>query len=276
MRFRRPPTHQYQQPCPKKAPAVSRSLARGSSLTGGMLALAALVVLASSAIAQVQFDELPKRHMPPDSEWTHAVALGDVDGDGDPDLVFGNGDYPSGQRGQRNRLYLNDGSGTFTDAFILRMPLNSAVTHAVALGDVDGDGDPDLVCGNHVGIENRLNLNLLRQLATPFLVIPGREYRLDAYARYGVPRAVDTVFPFVSPATAHIPLPPLGILRLDPTLMIALPVFVIPQPAGMNSVSVVLPNDPNLVGVTLYAQALLMQFPALSRLTNLTADLILR
>ena len=58
--------------------------------------------------------------------------------------------------------------------------------------------------------------------------------------------------------------------------MVALPPFFIPQPAGINSVSVVLPNDPNLVGVTLHAQALLMQFPTLSRLTNLTADQVVR
>ena len=43
-----------------------------------------------------------------------------------------------------------------------------------------------------------------------------------------------------------------------------------------SSVSVVLPNDPSLVGVTLYAQALLVQYPFLSHLTNLTADQVWR
>ena len=47
---------------------------------------------------------------------TYAVALGDVDSDGDPDLVFGN--YL-----QQNRLYLNDGvKVTFADATAARMP----------------------------------------------------------------------------------------------------------------------------------------------------------
>ncbi|MCP3702808.1 MAG: hypothetical protein GY954_07750, partial [Alteromonas sp.] len=39
-----------------------------------------------------------------------AVALGDVDGDGDPDLVFGTTDW-SGNGVCQNRLYLNDGRG---------------------------------------------------------------------------------------------------------------------------------------------------------------------
>ena len=89
---------------------------------------------------------------------------------------------------------------------------------------------------------------------------------------------VNFAFPFVSTARAHIPLPPFGTFGLDPTQMVALPAFVIPQPAGMNSVSVVLPNVPSLAGITLYAQALMVvvQYPALWRLTNVTADQIVR
>ncbi len=135
------------------------------------------------------------------------------------------------------------------------------------MGNRDRDGGQN---------QNRLYLNLLRQLHTPFVAMPGREYRLEAYARYGVPRLVDIAIPFVSTATAQITLPPFGTIGLDPTRMIALPAFVIPQPAGMNFLSVVLPNDSALVGVTLYAQAMLVQHPSLLRLTNVTADQVVR
>ncbi len=137
----------------------------------------------------------------------------------------------------------------------------------------------DLVFGNwFLGApgQNRLYVNLLRQLDAPFLLRVGHSYRLDAYARYGPASLVDVALPFVSCATARIPLPPLGTVGLDPSCTVALPAFVIPQPAGVASVSVVVPNNPSLVGVAIYAQALLVQFPVQNRLTNVTADVILR
>ncbi len=62
----------------------------------------------------------------------------------------------------------------------------------------------------------------------------------------------------------------------DPSRMIALPAIVIPQPDGVGALSIEVPNDPNLVGVTLCAQALLVQYPTLVLLTNVTADRVVR
>ena len=75
-------------------------------------------------------------------DWSFGIALGDVDGDGDLDAWFARGtDSPDAV----DRLYLNDGHGNFTDS---GQRLNSTSTGAVALGDLDGDGDLDAYLAN--------------------------------------------------------------------------------------------------------------------------------
>ncbi len=77
--------------------------------------LLAFGLSSSLAVGQTQFADLAKQHLPKNSDFTNAVVMGDVDGDGDIDLVFGNSR-------QQNRLYLNDGKGKFTDATASRLP----------------------------------------------------------------------------------------------------------------------------------------------------------
>jgi len=59
---------------------------------------------------------------------SYGVALGDVDGDGDLDAFVAN-------VGQVNRVWENDGSGTFFGAWQV---LGASGSIDVALGDVDG------------------------------------------------------------------------------------------------------------------------------------------
>jgi hypothetical protein len=68
-----------------------------------------------------------------------ALALGDVDGDGDLDLIAQGTDNTSTPR---LLLFLNDGTGTLVQQPDIFGP--GLFQGAVALGDVDGDGDLDL------------------------------------------------------------------------------------------------------------------------------------
>lgn len=72
------------------------------------------------------------------------LAIADFDGMNGPDIFVANSPRSAG--GDRaNRIWLNDGSGVFTDSGQLLGMANSA---SVAVGNVDGDGDLDVLVGN--------------------------------------------------------------------------------------------------------------------------------
>ncbi len=79
-----------------------------------------------------------------DTSYTFAVRLADLDGDEDLDAFIVNGDEPNGIS-LPNRVYLNDGTGIFTDS---GQRLGNAVSVSVELADLDGDGDLDAVVAN--------------------------------------------------------------------------------------------------------------------------------
>ncbi len=76
--------------------------------------------------------------------WVLAVHAADLDGDGDPDLVTGN-------TGGAVRAWTNDGTpfaGTWAQTVV---GTTSGGANGVALGDLDNDGDPDIVSAHSVG-----------------------------------------------------------------------------------------------------------------------------
>ncbi|MCA9718992.1 MAG: VCBS repeat-containing protein, partial [Myxococcales bacterium] len=69
----------------------------------------------------------------------HVIKACDLDNDGDQDLVLG------ATWGNQSQLLLNDGGGTFTNVTDTHFPAKMASVGDVECGDVDGDGDRDLV-----------------------------------------------------------------------------------------------------------------------------------
>lgn len=100
------------------------------------------------------FVDASATHLPQVNDATVAAAFVDVDRDGDPDIVAGNAN-------EQSRMGMNDGSGRFLNVTASNMPPASHATNSIGVGDVDRDGDPDLVIGVDYGggATNQLYLN---------------------------------------------------------------------------------------------------------------------
>ena len=104
--------------------------------------------------------------LPPNPSWirtndraTLDVELSDINGDGMLDLI-------EGAAGEKNQIYYN--TGQITGIFSQTPDWNSQDAHptsSISLGDVDGDGDNDLVVGNRNQV-NELYLNSGNSFAT--------------------------------------------------------------------------------------------------------------
>jgi hypothetical protein len=84
-----------------------------------------------------------------------AAAMGDLDDDGDLDLFVGVIAPEQGRnRDPADRVLFNDGAGEFADS---GQRLGESDSTAVALGDLDGDGDLDALVGTQEGMAVWIN-----------------------------------------------------------------------------------------------------------------------
>ena len=88
--------------------------------------------------------------MPAETAVSYRLAAGDIDNDGDTDLLAAN----NGQAA----LLVNDGDGFFSDESAARLPGPTGSTLDAVFGDVDNDSDLDLVLVLPFG-RNRLYIN---------------------------------------------------------------------------------------------------------------------
>lgn len=117
----------------------------------------------SAALSPIRFEpksiafhlyngETPAKNTP--ETMLGGVAIFDYNGDGRPDIFFTNGANVATLRKDspkyRNRLFRNDGNGTFTDVTDKAGLAGTGYDIGVAAGDYDNDGHPDLfVAGVH-------------------------------------------------------------------------------------------------------------------------------
>ena len=71
-----------------------------------------------------------------------SLSIGDLDGDGDPDVAVANGRHWP----QQNLLFFNQGRVRFN--LVRPLGRDLAASYSTALADLDGDGDLDVAVGN--------------------------------------------------------------------------------------------------------------------------------
>jgi hypothetical protein len=179
--------------------------------------------------------------------------LVDLDGDGTLDLLGG------------SAWYRGLGGGAFAPAEVVAPSrVYAGVETSAAFprgrfhaGDLDGDGDLDLVDDN-----KRVYLNRRRHCAPGS---PARLGRVGTLELGGPPGAIAEVIVATSRAAAPIAAGPWGFVFVEPSAAALLTAFVL-DASGSATLALAVPNVPSLVGLSLFWQC---AFPLEGRLSGL-------
>ena len=94
---------------------------------------------------------------------TREIDLGDVDGDGDLDIVTANVRFFVDNAILENSIFINKGGGFFSDETDSRLPQHDDQTVDIDFVDIDRDGDLDIITANtnalRIGSEFRVFVN---------------------------------------------------------------------------------------------------------------------
>lgn len=121
----------------------------------------AVAGLAASSVASVVLAQCPglspsvEYGLSDNSSFTRSLAYGDIDGDGDVDVVLANAGASLADFNLR--VLLNGGAGTFTAG---ESYTAGQRTVQVELADIDGDGDLDIVAGSSLSFSNQVTIRL--------------------------------------------------------------------------------------------------------------------
>ncbi|MBK8980003.1 MAG: VCBS repeat-containing protein [Planctomycetes bacterium] len=261
-----------------------------------------------------RFDHLPATAFPAPTVFTFIAGIEDVDGDGLADLVIDDGSSPRLWVQQANgtfvdatatrfaaiigslppleavdvdsdgdldlvgydRMLTNRGAGHFVDETAGRWSILQATAGLrgvrSAIGDIDGDGDPDFAFADVISGQI-CSVNHDRHVSAPRPPALGSTYPIEFEWRPGYGTAPVFAFPWFASARVHL-WTPFGLLGVDPGATVFGGAITLAAPVGRGGITLNVPRQPALVGVTFFLQAAILERTGRIVFTNTLRDQI--